>query len=290
MLSIPTDFRNDPQRPTDTSGGYTVVDYVAVSATLELRVAVTQPSIVFVHQGVKELRSGPASETLGADAGSIVVMRSGAHVMSDLLPMSGAYRSTIISIERETLQLLIGTVDRVDGASPAAARAHDPDLAALATTLRARLDHSPDALAQRLAIKELLVSTLLHSNLRNVFAADLVGWGPEHHQRIEFVMGRHRYEPLSVPQYASMCAMSVSTFTRRFHEVYGNAPGRWLIDVRLEHAASLLATRRRSVTDVCIASGFGNLSHFTRTFKDRFGMSPSAYRTHHQRHTATPPS
>lgn len=290
MLSIPTDFRNDPRRPTHTSGGYTVVDYVAPSATLELPVAVTQPSIVFVHQGVKELRSGPGSETLGAAAESIVVMRSGAHVMSDLLPMRGAYRSTIISIERETLRLLVGTVDRVDGASPAAARAYDPDLTALASTLRARLDDSSDALGKRLAIKELLVSTLLHPNLRDVIAADLVGWGPEHHERIQSVMGRHRYEPLSIPQYASMCAMSVSTFTRRFHEIYRNAPGRWLIEVRLEHAASLLVTEHRSVTDVCIASGFGDLSHFTRSFKERFGMSPSVYRTQHQHRTATRPS
>lgn len=287
MLSIPTDFRDDPRRPTHTCGGYTVVDYAATSATFELPVAVTQPSIVFVHRGVKELRSGPGSETLGAGAGSIVVMRSGAHVMSDLLPMSGDYRSTIISIERETLRLLIGTADRVDGASPVAARAHNPDLASLASTLRGRLAYSPDALGQRLAIKELLVSTLLHPNLRDVIAADLVGWGPSHHQRITFVMDQHCYEPLSIPQFASMCAMSVSTFTRRFHEIYGNAPGRWLIEVRLDHAASLLATEQTPVTDVCIASGFGDHSHFTRTFKDRFGMSPSAYRTHHQ-HTATP--
>ena len=34
----------------------------------------------------------------------------------------------------------------------------------------------------------------------------------------------------------------------------------------------------KNVTDVCFASGYQNISHFIRSFKKRYGISPSEYR------------
>ncbi len=155
----------------------------------------------------------------------------------------------------------------------------DDDLASMADGLRARLTHDHDALDRTLAVKNLVVSSLLHRPIREAVAADLAGWGPTPHDRIRSIIGRHVYSPLSLAQYASMCAMSLSTFKRRFVETYGSAPGRWIVEARLGHAASLLAADGRSVTDVCNDCGFGDLSNFIRTFKQHHGVPPSVYRT-----------
>ena len=48
--------------------------------------------------------------------------------------------------------------------------------------------------------------------------------------------------------------------------------------LRARFADSLLRATDMSVTDVCHASGFSDLSHFERAFKGRYGMSPSAWR------------
>lgn len=48
--------------------------------------------------------------------------------------------------------------------------------------------------------------------------------------------------------------------------------------MRLNYAAVLLAETNESVTDICFASGYGNLSHFLRCFKKEYGVSPTKYR------------
>ncbi len=279
MLDIPDDLHADPERPSMQSGGVTVIDYIAESATLSMPVVVTRPTIVFIHEGLKELRSGPDSATLSGPAGHAVVMRSGTHVMSDLLPMSHRYRSTIVAIDRAALESTLGTAASTNGTPPASVAEVGDDLASMAETLRGRLANTADTLERTLAVKNLVVSALLHRPIREAMAADLAGWGPTPHDRVRSIIGRHVYSPLSLPQYASMCAMSVSTFKRRFVEAYGSAPGRWLVDTRLDHAAQLLASESRSVTDVCNDCGFGDLSNFIRAFKKRHGVSPSIYRT-----------
>jgi AraC-like DNA-binding protein len=75
-----------------------------------------------------------------------------------------------------------------------------------------------------------------------------------------------------------MCHRSLSTFKREFRKHYGVSPGRWLLDRRLEHSASLLLTTEMSVTEVMLECGFEDLSHFSRAFKEKFGQAPSAYR------------
>ena len=55
------------------------------------------------------------------------------------------------------------------------------------------------------------------------------------------------------------------------------SPSRFILNVRLKVAADLLRQEGVSVSDVCYQVGFNNLSYFTRTFKESYGVSPSDY-------------
>src|SRR6266852_2184263 len=60
---------------------------------------------------------------------------------------------------------------------------------------------------------------------------------------------------------------------------------------RLARAYRMLTDPRlalRSITSVAFDSGFGDLSHFTRTFRRRFGDTPSDVRTEAIRHAGEP--
>ena len=57
---------------------------------------------------------------------------------------------------------------------------------------------------------------------------------------------------------------------------------KYLSGVRLRCAARLLCETRHSITQVCELCGYRNFSHFLRSFKTMFGMSPSDYRKHTQ--------
>lgn len=255
-----------------------VVDYVSDVASLSVPVVVTRPTFVFVHEGIKELTATSHPETLLVPAGSVVSMRTGTHVMSDLLPVSARYSSTIFSVDRDLL------VPMLDGGAPdpsdtrAVVSGIDESVQLLAEQLREQLTTAPARVERQLAVKQLLASLLLNREIRQVISRDVTGWGATNVGRVESVMGAHCYSPLRLDQYASLCAMSVSSFKRAFVEAYEQSPGKWLIETRLQYAADLLRNQADSVTDVSANCGFGDLSNFTRSFRKRFGVSPSAYR------------
>lgn len=59
----------------------------------------------------------------------------------------------------------------------------------------------------------------------------------------------------------------------------GHTPNDYILERRLEHAARALRENADlSVTAVALGAGFGDLSHFCRRFRQRFGVSASRYR------------
>ena len=58
----------------------------------------------------------------------------------------------------------------------------------------------------------------------------------------------------------------------------GVTPHQYLVRSRLRRAARLLSERERSVTDIAIDVGFGDLSNFVRTFHRAAGVSPTEFR------------
>ena len=81
---------------------------------------------------------------------------------------------------------------------------------------------------------------------------------------------------LKLEQYALLSNRSLSAFKRDFQKQFNNTPGKWLLEKRLQHARFLLINRNKTVSDAAFESGFENPSHFSRSFKEHFGISPAA--------------
>ncbi len=83
-------------------------------------------------------------------------------------------------------------------------------------------------------------------------------------------------EPLSVDDLARTAGMSRYHFSRRFRDLVGESPHKFLVRVRVEHAADRLRAGL-SVTQVAYEVGFGGLGRFSQAFRARFGVLPSRY-------------
>ena len=77
---------------------------------------------------------------------------------------------------------------------------------------------------------------------------------------------------------AREASLSPYYFTRQFTAYVGVPPYRYLIGLRIERAKDLLRESELTVTQICHRVGFNSLSHFTTTFRQHTGFSPSAYR------------
>lgn len=95
---------------------------------------------------------------------------------------------------------------------------------------------------------------------------------------IRETMEKYFMHPLSLNEYAQLCARSLSSFKADFFDAFKTSPGKWLMTKRLEHARLLIETTEISVSEVAAKSGFKNTSHFVRIFKETYGRPPLQYR------------
>lgn len=82
----------------------------------------------------------------------------------------------------------------------------------------------------------------------------------------------------SVERMADECRMGLRTFLRRFSDATGQTPGNWLIDERLEEAKRLLCQKQANMETIAEACGFGTAHTLRHHFRQKIGISPSAYR------------
>ena len=94
-----------------------------------------------------------------------------------------------------------------------------------------------------------------------------------------YLRKRHRRETLTVARMAHQFAMSESTLLRQLKRLTGLSPAKYLKELRLVEAKQLLDQEGDSLSIKALASrvGYDSAKSFTRSFKQRFGVTPSEY-------------
>jgi AraC-like DNA-binding protein len=132
----------------------------------------------------------------------------------------------------------------------------------------------------KLKFKELVLQ-VLSSNENPELAAYFFSLAKEEQANLKQIMLDNYLYHLNLDEFAKLCHRSLSTFKRDFKETFGQPPGKWLIERRMEYAKMRLLTTEESINDVAFHSGYQATSHFIRCFKKYFGHPPQQYRNHH---------
>ena len=74
-----------------------------------------------------------------------------------------------------------------------------------------------------------------------------------------------------------LCGMSYTYFKKLFSARYGMAPKAYAISLRIKHAEDLLSSGMYSVGETARLCGYENEYYFSRDFKTRTGVAPSAF-------------
>jgi AraC-like DNA-binding protein len=96
-----------------------------------------------------------------------------------------------------------------------------------------------------------------------------------HHELIAAVFSRHLKTNPSVCELAAEAGMSPRHFTTLCIRMFGKAPARCLLQLKLRQAEEMLRYRGQRVKEVSAALGFANPFHFSRVFKRVHGRPPS---------------
>ncbi len=85
--------------------------------------------------------------------------------------------------------------------------------------------------------------------------------------------------PLSLPNIAERCNLSLRQIERLFSKYRQLTPSQYYLSLRLMYAKQLLLNTNRSVIDISIASGFETQSYFTACYRKFYGSSPRNHRS-----------
>ncbi len=82
----------------------------------------------------------------------------------------------------------------------------------------------------------------------------------------------------TVEDMAKFVDLTPAHFHRLFRENTGLSPAAYLNNLRLESAYELLKTSFSQIKQIALKTGFTDISHFTRDFKTKYGLTPTEFR------------
>jgi AraC family transcriptional regulator len=112
-------------------------------------------------------------------------------------------------------------------------------------------------------------------------------------QRVQAFIEAHLEEDVTVAALASTACLSRFHFTRAFKAATGKSPHKYISDMRLDLAKSLLVADDHSLGDIAATCRFSSQANFSRAFRRATGLTPGQYRfrrspeTDQRRSTAT---
>jgi len=96
------------------------------------------------------------------------------------------------------------------------------------------------------------------------------------HQTQLFV-STHVWEDLSVPFVAHHVNMSPSYLTALFQKHLAISPGEYIRRVKLQESKHLIRENKLNFTEIAAELQYSTVHHFSRQFKEKFGITPSEY-------------
>lgn len=81
-------------------------------------------------------------------------------------------------------------------------------------------------------------------------------------------------EPISLDELSSYVGISRRQLERLFQKHLSCVPTRYYLNLRLSRARLLLLQTSKSIVDIALASGFISAPHFSKCYRDMFGIPP----------------
>ena len=96
-------------------------------------------------------------------------------------------------------------------------------------------------------------------------------------RRAQQYISVHIREKLSVPIVAKMVDVSPSYLTALFHKNLQISPGEYIRRIKLQESKQMIRENSMNFTEIAAALQYSTVHHFSRQFKDKFGISPTEY-------------
>lgn len=129
----------------------------------------------------------------------------------------------------------------------------------------------------KIKLKELILLLIKTEKATSVIEIISSLFSPKEYSFREIITA-NIYTNLSIEELAQFTNLSVSSFKREFEKLFNDAPARYIKTKKLERASELLSNSEMRIGDIAYDCGFSDIAHFSKSFQEKYSISPSSYR------------
>lgn len=137
--------------------------------------------------------------------------------------------------------------------------------------------YADDMIAAQLT--QLLLTTLRQQDLpaQKIKASNSLNSENEIIRRAQQYIGARIREKLTVPHVARMVDVSPSYMTALFHKNLQISPGEYIRRIKIQESKQMIREGNMNFTEIAAALHYSTVHHFSRQFKEKFGITPTEY-------------
>lgn len=111
------------------------------------------------------------------------------------------------------------------------------------------------------------------------------GLAPWQANRVKAYIAANLGDAITVDDLAALAGLSASYFSRAFRATFGETPYAHVLRQRIDRACHLMLAGDEPLSQIAVACGLADQSHFTRLFRRFRGTTPHAWRRFRQLNT-----
>ena len=123
----------------------------------------------------------------------------------------------------------------------------------------------------------MLLRSCEHADDTRLKASNSVHSENEIIRRAQQYVSSHIREKLSVPTVARMVDVSPSYLTALFHKNLQISPGEYIRRIKLQESKQMIRENSMNFSEIAATLQYSTVHHFSRQFKDKFGITPTEY-------------
>lgn len=210
------------------------------------------------------------------------IRRDNQVVLTKLVKEGNPYCSVVLKFSRKFLREFYQTINKRtipdnvkrEEVSLCLFSANRPDVISLFESVIPYFESNATPSEELLKLKMAEGIYVLLNTGKNLYASLFDFTEPWKIDILDYMNDNYMYD-LSMEELASFTGRSLATFKRDFKKYSDLPPQKWLIRRRLEAAHEMIRENKKNVTEICFDVGFKNLSHFSKKYKEAYGIAPT---------------
>jgi AraC-like DNA-binding protein len=237
---------------------------------------------ILVLQVSGHFRLETASETVSMSAGQILLIRRNQLGEITKMPVETQDYQTVVICLEEALLRKIALEEKIEPdhkyTGPANILIPQNDfLQGFFQSVMPYIQHPEQKATKTLGLLKVKEAVQLLLYTDPSLKAFLFDFSEPHKIDLEKFMRSNFQYNIPLEQFARLTGRSMAGFKRDFQKIFAMAPRAWLQETQLMEAKHQIEHKNKKPTAIYLDLGFESLSHFSHSFKKKFGRAPTEY-------------